>query len=200
MSNDIPSNFPHDLTDVGTRGPGRPAKYGTDDERRAARRERDRKRKQLARDKAQGAPPDAPPGFTPPGKVDAFAEELAALQTAYKEAGPTPNAAPVEGGPVPDGEKPYISGYVLLMVADVLFPPLVGFLFRRDVTALRLTKEERDKLEPIADRAAMDVLGGLSPTALFFSTTFAIYAGKAQAMPKLPPKVRKVSPGKPSTR
>lgn len=171
---------------------GRPKKYRTEAERKEARNARDRRRRE--RTGTPGTTDKVPKAKETP--VDAFAAELAALKEGYAE---SPKVVPAQGidgdtneAPnTPNTPAPYVTGYMLLLITDTLFPPLVGFIFRRDASGLTLTAEERKKLEPVADAAAADVLGTLTPAQAFFGTAFALYASKIRSLPPKAPKERK---------
>ena len=145
---------------------GRPRKYANDAERKRAARAREKARKQEAA------------GDIP---------EIAELRKAYADAKETaPEPDPVNGPETPAPEPVAAPmGHALLSIADTLGPLLVGRAMRRDPARIRLTNDEKQRLEPLADAAAEKVLAKTDPVKLFFVTLISIYTAKAQVLPKL---------------
>ena len=79
------------------------------------------------------------------------------------------------------------SGFLLLTIVDALAPVLIVALLRllkrKDVQRadLKLTADERESLEPFADRAAGVLMGNVSPVNAFLLALGAIYAAKIPA-------------------
>lgn len=80
----------------------------------------------------------------------------------------------------------YIEGYILLVVADILFPTAFVFLFNMfskkrkiDFGEMTLTPEEEEKLQPLADKAAEHMQVKMSPVAMLGISMAVVYAQKA---------------------
>lgn len=173
----------------GTFRPGRPRKYATPEEAKAAKRAQDaeRKRRQRAR-KADAAPRPAPLPPPPPptgGPVPADAvPDLDELNAAYAEMPETPDPEPEEeagDGPAPPVAAPM--GHILLSLVDAVAPVVVAKAMRRKADAIRLSPAEMDRMGPLADAAAEKVLAGTDPVRLFIVGMASIYLAKAQAAP-----------------
>lgn len=162
---------------------GRPRKYASDEERKAARRERDRKARAAKR--ARPATATAKGGDA----LQAAADEIEELRKGYADApeqGADPDPAKAASVTPEPPKRAALSGAVLLIGTDALFPPLIGRIMGRDPERMRMTNEERKRMEPIADEAAAEMFGQMSPVSQFVMGMAAIYAGKAQALPRLP--------------
>lgn len=186
---------------------GRPPKYANDEERKAARRARDRERR--ARNKGEAPKGDGgnPDQLDLEAEAARIAQEFAA---AGPSAMPAPDADPAAGAtdPKPQGAEPtgaadegpapttppaaqWVTGYILLALMDAVNPMIVGFLLRRkglklpDPSAVQFTREEREGLMPLADQAAAHMLSSVPPWALFLavSTTMAYTKATLAAVP-----------------
>lgn len=81
--------------------------------------------------------------------------------------------------------KPIISGYMLLLAVDGLFPGLVLWIFKRtnkaarliEVESIKLSKEQRELLEPVADEAAQYIFKEMHPLAAFALSVGFVYSG-----------------------
>lgn len=168
---------------------GRPRKYASPEEAKAAKRAQDAERKRRARKRAKPtAPPVAPPPDAPPptgGPIPADAvPDLDELNAAYAELPETPDPEPgeeTEDGPAPPVAAPM--GHILLSLVDAVAPVVVGKVMRRKPDAIRLTPAETSRMEPLADAAAEKVLAGTDPVRLFVVGMASIYLAKAQAAP-----------------
>lgn len=149
------------------------------------------------------AKPGPLPGQDRPGpslldEVAALREQYQSLQEPANDARTEPpQAPPQEPGqgqaqapavPFPAADQPVVvSGFLLLTIVDALAPVLIVALLRllkrKDVQRadLKLTADERESLEPFADRAAGVLMGNVSPVNAFLLALGAIYAAKIPA-------------------
>jgi hypothetical protein len=77
----------------------------------------------------------------------------------------------------------YISGALLLMMIDFLLPTLFTFVYPKlkrlkDKKKLKMTKDERKELEPIADECIKQVAMKLSPMEAMALMLLFVYGGK----------------------
>jgi hypothetical protein len=96
--------------------------------------------------------------------------------------GPTDPNAPVENPNNVDISK-YISGALLLMMIDFLLPTLFTFVYPKlkrlkDKKKLKMTKDERKELEPIADECIKQVAMKLAPMEAMALMLLFVYGGK----------------------
>jgi hypothetical protein len=83
------------------------------------------------------------------------------------------------------------------MICDAAAPGLIAWagraLFRYDVNAddLALTERERASLEPLADRAAAQLVLKMDPVTVFASVYLAVTFAKMRGAKRLPAKPRK---------
>ena len=96
-------------------------------------------------------------------------------------AGPTDPNAPSDN-PYVDISK-YISGALLLMMIDFLLPTLFTFVYPKlkrlkDKKKLKMTKDERKELEPIADECIKQVAMKLAPMEAMALMLLFVYGGK----------------------
>lgn len=168
---------------------GRPRKYATPEEARAAKRAKDAERKRKARERAKeaanapsaGPAPDRPgPGPIPEGALP----ELEELNAAYSELPESPDPEP-EAGETDPPSQPVAApmGHILLSLVDAVAPVVVGKVMRRKPDVIRLTPAETERMGPLADAAADKVLAGTDPVRLFIVGMASIYLAKAQAAP-----------------
>ena len=176
---------PAALTTAPTK-PGRPRKYATPEEAKAAKRAKDADRKRRARAKAKPAPKPAPEPAPPAASsipADAV-PELEELNAAYSELPESPDPEP-EAGETDPPAQPVAApmGHILLSLVDAVVPVVVGKLTRRKPDAIRLTPAESERMGPLADAAAEKVLAGTDPVRLFIVGMASIYLAKSQAAP-----------------
>ena len=78
-----------------------------------------------------------------------------------------------------DSAKNVIDGYILLTIADTFFPFLLKMFFKKAKRVkdsdIRLSKDQKEHLQPIADEVAVSLLSWLDPFTLFFVLTGAMY-------------------------
>jgi hypothetical protein len=78
-----------------------------------------------------------------------------------------------------DSAKNVIDGYILLTIADTFFPFLLKMFFKKSKRVkdsdIRLSKDQKEHLQPIADEVAVSLLSWLDPFTLFFVLTGAMY-------------------------
>lgn len=165
------------------KGRGRPRKYANEEERLAAKRERDRAR----RAKAKGAmPTGTKPTGAKPTDGAAWQEELDAMRAGYEaEPQAQPDAATGAEAAPDAAPGPIMSGYLLLVAIDGFAPAIIRFFFRRDTSALKLTEGEMKRLEPLADAAAKQLFANVSPAEMFAISIAGVYAAKIPGLPKL---------------
>lgn len=160
---------------------GRPPLNLSEAERKARRNARDAARRARERGEAPATPPAAPARDPKQRTID---EEIADLQDKYRAAGP---AVEVTNTPAVENEPPkesFVTGYMLLAVCDSLIPALTALYFRRfkgrdiDPDDMRLTEKDKEALEKVADAAAQEIMGKLSPVSAFFLSSGAIYMSR----------------------
>lgn len=117
-------------------------------------------------------------GATEPKKETHLDEILSEYKTAEtKPEAPAPTATEAES------LANIVNGYMLLIICDVVIAGGVLTLFKMfdkslksiEVNSIGLSNEQRKKLEPLADKVAISLLGNVSPIALFTLTLGAIY-------------------------
>jgi len=99
------------------------------------------------------------------------------------ESSTPPTDIPKEHQEHPKEMDAKISGYVLLMIMDSLFPYATAMMVSRfmgkdiDAKKLKLTTTERKELQPMADEVAKGFVGA-SPASMFVMTSLSMYFGK----------------------
>jgi len=93
------------------------------------------------------------------------------------ETGALPEGMPVS--PLHETAKNVIDGYVLLTICDTFFPFLLKMFFKKAKhlkdTDIRMSREQKEHLQPIADEVAVSLLSWLDPFTLFFVLTGSMY-------------------------
>jgi hypothetical protein len=92
----------------------------------------------------------------------------------------------VEAEEIPTQEQiQLINGYMLLIVCDVFFPFVISYFMKsrlqkagKQKKDLKLTREEKKELEPLADAAAKEISLNMSATQTFALTMLFMYADK----------------------
>lgn len=85
-------------------------------------------------------------------------------------------------------QKTVISGYMMLMIIDLVFPNIVVMLYNKlkggDLQAsdLQLTSEQKEELQPLADEAAKSLSMEINPMYLFLISLGTYYAGNFFAL------------------
>jgi len=130
--------------------------------------------------------------------------DLDSIINQYSESGPVPQEQTSEDhikalhGETPSQTKtaPKISlvrGYMILLVLDFVFPMGITFLLRRNNNPkfknlkpndIKLSDDEFDDLEPVADEVAKDIQLNLSPMTQLFLGMSIIYGGKVLTLEK----------------
>jgi len=81
--------------------------------------------------------------------------------------------------PIHEAAKNVIDGYMLLVIADTFFPFVLKTFFKKSKrlkdSDIRLNKDQKEHLTPIADEVAQSLLSWLDPFTLFFVLTGAMY-------------------------
>jgi hypothetical protein len=81
--------------------------------------------------------------------------------------------------PIHDAASKVVDGYMLLTICDTFFPMIIKAFFKKAKgikdTDIRLSKEQKEHLTPIADDVATGLLSFLDPVTLFFILTGALY-------------------------
>lgn len=177
-----PAAITTETPDEPKKGRGRPRKDGKP---RGAPYTRNRKKKTAQVEKLEPEPAPETTTATATDETDLFGD----LSNFAAQPGnePTPAAEPPPVNPMPETAPAaeYISGYILLVICDFVFPMGISLILRKfakkDISAeqLQLTGRELNKLEPLADAAAKQLSVQLSPLAAFGMTMAAIYGGKA---------------------
>jgi hypothetical protein len=118
------------------------------------------------------------PGAKPNIKQDIDLSQYGQIET------PTdPNAPTEEQAPSQVDISKYISGALLLMMIDFLLPTAFIFVYPKlkrlkDKRKLKMTKEERKELEPIADECIKQVAMKLAPMEAMALMLLFVYGGK----------------------
>lgn len=94
----------------------------------------------------------------------------------------------VEAEEIPTHEQiQLINGYMLLIVCDVFFPFVISYFMKsrlqkagKQKKDLKLTREEKKELEPLADAAAKEISLNMSATQTFALTMLFMYADKVE--------------------
>lgn len=85
----------------------------------------------------------------------------------------------VVSSPLHETAKNVIDGYVLLTICDTFFPFLLKMFFKKAKhlkdTDIRMSREQKEHLQPIADEVAVSLLSWLDPFTLFFVLTGSMY-------------------------
>ncbi len=93
------------------------------------------------------------------------------------ETGAIPEGVPTS--PLHETAKNVIDGYVLLTICDTFFPFLLKMFFKKAKhlkdTDIRMSREQKEHLQPIADEVAVSLLSWLDPFTLFFVLTGSMY-------------------------
>jgi len=93
------------------------------------------------------------------------------------ETGAMPEGMPTS--PLHETAKNVIDGYVLLTICDTFFPFLLKMFFKKAKhlkdTDIRMSREQKEHLQPIADEVAVSLLSWLDPFTLFFVLTGSMY-------------------------
>jgi len=94
-----------------------------------------------------------------------------------------PNATDQEQAQAQVDISKYISGALLLMMIDFLLPTLFTFVYPKlkrlkDKKKLKMTKDERKELEPIADECIKQVAMKLAPMEAMALMLLFVYGGK----------------------
>jgi hypothetical protein len=81
----------------------------------------------------------------------------------------------------------YVSGGLLLIMIDSIIPTVITIFYPKlkdlkDKKAIRLTKEEREELKPLADEAIKSLSLQMTPLEGFLLTLSFMYAGKVFAL------------------
>lgn len=111
-------------------------------------------------------------------------EDLDKFMNDYAEAGVAGQAQPAAQPTTPP--KVLISGYLLLIVLDVLFPNIIKFVLSKfapkykklNTSKIRLTKEEKEELEDSADEVAKILTQNANPIVVFFVSLSFMYTSK----------------------
>lgn len=87
--------------------------------------------------------------------------------------------------PITKEQIQLINGYMLLIMCDVIFPFVIGYIFKKRLLNsgkqrkdLKLTPAEKKELEPLADAAAREISLNMSATQTFAVTMLFVYADK----------------------
>ena len=85
----------------------------------------------------------------------------------------------VINSPIHEAASKVVDGYMLLTICDTFFPMIIKAFFKKAKgikdTDIRLSKEQKEHLTPIADDVATGLLSFLDPVTLFFILTGALY-------------------------
>lgn len=131
--------------------------------------------------KKQQTSKNEPKNEPQPKKQLSIEDELKNLSENY--AAPSSEILPPSDGGNNDNSRNevYISGAILLVLCDVVFPRGITLVFGGNAETrrkMKLTAEEKRELTPLADEAAKELLSGLTPVQQFLIAMGAVYAGK----------------------
>lgn len=109
-------------------------------------------------------------------------EELRKINEQFKDV-KTGETVVTSSNPIEPAKVSMISGYMLLLVCDLFFPMVLMMLFKGQLKGktkadLKLTKDERKELEPIANECAKELSVSMSATQIFVVSMFLTYASK----------------------
>lgn len=110
-----------------------------------------------------------------------------AIPNVQSNTGASPAPAPAsEAAPAPAPVNTLMTGYLLLITLDLLAPLAVTFLLKKSkpelkAKNLKMTKQEREDLEPLADEAAKVIAQNINPVTMFFVMYSATLVTKAMA-------------------
>lgn len=146
----------------------------------APQAEKPKKRGRPRKDATQGQPASAPKVENPGSIFEAIKKEVEANEkTVMGEPGTTGEAK----SPIHESASKVVDGYMLLMVMDSFFPLVLQMIFKKrgiKASDLRLSKEQKEHLTPMADEVAMSLLSWLDPITLFFVMCGGMYWQNAQ--------------------
>jgi hypothetical protein len=81
--------------------------------------------------------------------------------------------------PIRQAARNIIDGYMLMTICDVFFPWILKMFFKKSKgipdKEIRLTKDQKEHMQPIADEIAQGLLSFLDPVTLFFILQGAMY-------------------------
>jgi hypothetical protein len=81
--------------------------------------------------------------------------------------------------PIHEAASKVVDGYMLLTICDTFFPMIIKAFFKKAKgikdSEIRLSKEQKEHMTPIADDVATGLLSFLDPVTLFFILTGALY-------------------------
>lgn len=84
-----------------------------------------------------------------------------------------------QGSPITQAAKNIIDGYMLLTVCDTFFPWLFKMFYKKAKEIkdkdIRLSKDQKEHMAPLADEIAAASLSFMDPTTLFFILMGSIY-------------------------
>lgn len=116
------------------------------------------------------------------GKTD-----LKTFLSDFKTENPTSTQPTAEGITNNTNMSPVISGYMLLLICDFVFPSVIVLVIgklsknlKKKIVAknLKLTKEEKKELEPLANEAVKYMFSDMHPLTAFAVSLGSIYIGK----------------------
>ena len=88
------------------------------------------------------------------------------------------SGAPLQS-PIHEAASKVVDGYMLLTICDTFFPMIIKMFFKKAKgikdSEIRLSKEQKEHMTPIADDVATGLLSFLDPVTLFFILTGALY-------------------------
>ncbi len=127
-------------------------------------------------------PLDAPKTDAPPVTPNNGKSEINNFLGEYKQV--QDNTAAQAAAPMP--LNTLVSGYLLLIVIDAVFPSVIKKVIsifnpkykNLDIKKIRLSKEEKEELEKLADEVAKIIFMGMSPLATFALSLTVMYSSK----------------------
>lgn len=137
--------------------------------------------KKRGRPKKEDKKPEQAPGADEPKKEKSAADLFAEMKKDIEENGkgmePEPGA-PGEN-PIRQAARNIIDGYMLLTICDAFFPFILKMFFKKAKgipdKEIRLSKDQKEHMAPIADEIAQGFLSFLDPVTLFFILQGAMY-------------------------
>ena len=107
--------------------------------------------------------------------ADLFEEMKRDIEQNGKGLEPEPNAE----NPIRQAARNIIDGYMLLTICDAFFPWILKMFFKKAKgipdKEIRLSKDQKEHMEPIADEIAQSFLSFMDPVTLFFILQGAMY-------------------------
>jgi hypothetical protein len=137
--------------------------------------------KKRGRPKKEEKKQDQAPASDEPKKEKSAADLFAEMKRDIEENGKgiEPEQQPNGENPIRQAARNIIDGYMLLTICDAFFPFILKMFFKKAKgipdKEIRLSKDQKEHMSPIADEIAQGFLSFLDPVTLFFILQGAMY-------------------------